>query len=69
MSALRSINGVGVDALDLFVEVLSQSERDPSAGEGFYDRLCEAVCRLARMRRAIIFRYDQATRRVRAAGA
>jgi signal transduction histidine kinase len=27
------------------------------------------VCRLARMRRAVIFRYDSATRRVRAAGA
>jgi signal transduction histidine kinase len=60
--------GVGIDALDLFVEVLSQS--DPGAAvDGFYDRLCEAVCRLARMRRAIIFRYDSADRRVRAAGA
>jgi signal transduction histidine kinase len=51
------------------VEVLAQSEHTPSAGDGFYDRLCEAVCRLARMRRAIIFRYDSASRRVRAAGA
>jgi signal transduction histidine kinase len=60
--------GVGIEALDLFVEVLSQS--DPGAAvDGFYDRLCEAVCRLARMRRAIIFRYDPADRRVRAAGA
>jgi signal transduction histidine kinase len=57
--------------------VLSQSEDQRSAGEdhrastgdGFYDRLCGAVCRLARMRRALIFRYDSATRRVRAAGA
>src|SRR3979411_2731613 len=55
---------VGVEALELFVEVLSQFE----PGSGFYDRLCEAVCRLARMRRAIIFRYDDARRRVRAAG-
>jgi len=59
--------GVGIEALELFVEVLSQS--DPAAAvDGFYDRLCEAVCRLARMRRAIIFRYDSADRRVRAAG-
>ena len=72
MSALGSVEGspgVGIDALELFVEVLSQSDRDNSAGEGFYDRLCEAVCRLARMRRSVIFRYDPARRRVRAAGA
>ncbi|MBV9605732.1 MAG: hypothetical protein JO027_11510 [Solirubrobacterales bacterium] len=58
---------VGVDALELFVEVLSGSE--DAAGDVFYDRLCEAVCRLAHMRRALIFRYDSARRRVRAAGA
>jgi signal transduction histidine kinase len=59
---------LGIDALELFVEVLSQS--DPGAAvDGFYDHLCEAVCRLARMRRALIFRYDSATRRVRAVGA
>jgi len=59
---------VGIEALELFVEILSQSE--PGRGsDDFYDRLCEAVCRLARMRRAIIFRYDPASRRVRAAGA
>jgi signal transduction histidine kinase len=64
-----SRNSVGIEALELFVEVLSQSELVENAGDGFYDRLCEAICRLARMRRAIIFRYDPASRRVRAAGA
>ena len=49
--------------------MLSQSENAPSNGAGFYDRLCDAVCRLTRMRRALIFRYDSAVRRVRAAGA
>jgi signal transduction histidine kinase len=59
---------LGIGALELFVEVLSQS--DPGAAvDGFYDHLCEAVCRLARMRRAVIFRYDSADRRVRAVGA
>src|SRR6201986_3525469 len=58
---------IGVDALELYVEVLSQS--DDAVGDVFYDRLCEAVCRLAHMRRALIFRYDSALRRVRAAGA
>ncbi len=66
-TATSSTGGVSVEALELFVEVLSQSER--AAGEDFYDRLCEAVCRLARMRRAVIFRYDNAVHRVRAAGA
>ena len=60
---------ISVEALELFVAVLSQSETSDSPGDDFYDRLCAAVCRLARMRRALIFRYDPATRRVRAAGA
>jgi signal transduction histidine kinase len=60
--------GVSSDALELFVEVLSQAESVP-AGDEFYSRLCEAVCRLARMQRAVIFRYDTGRRRVRAAGA
>ncbi|MHB8660130.1 MAG: GAF domain-containing sensor histidine kinase [Solirubrobacteraceae bacterium] len=60
---------VGVEALELFVEVLSGSERGPAIGDDFYDKLCEAVCRVARMRRAVIFRYDSASRRVREAGA
>jgi signal transduction histidine kinase len=61
--------GQGVEALELFVEVLAQSDAlEGGTGSDFYDRLCEAVCRLARMRRALIFRYDAARRRVRAVG-
>ncbi len=60
---------VRVEALELFAEVLSQSEQEAAIGDDFYDRLCGAVCRLARLRRAIIFRYDPASRQVRAAGA
>jgi signal transduction histidine kinase len=67
-AASDAASGLGIGALELFVEVLSQSEAG-AAADDFYDRLCEAVCRLARMRRAIIFRYDSADRRVRAAGA
>src|SRR5437016_11576056 len=66
--ATAGTRGVSIEALELFVEVLSESDRGPS-GNHFYDRLCEAVCRLALMRRAVIFRYDAARRRVRAAGA
>jgi signal transduction histidine kinase len=63
--------GLGVGAVELLVDVLSQSQssRPPGAAPtDFYDRLCEAVCRLARMRRAVIFQYDAGTRRVRAVG-
>jgi signal transduction histidine kinase len=60
---------VGIDAVELFVEVLSQAEPGTESSDSFYDRLCDAVCQLARMRRAIIFGYDSTLRRVRAAGA
>jgi signal transduction histidine kinase len=60
--------GLGIGALEVFVEVLSEPD-SAMAGDAFYDRLCQAVCRLAHMRRAVIFRYDSARRRVRAAGA
>ena len=58
---------VRIDALETFVELLSRVESDPSS-DAFYSRLCEATCRLADMDRAVIFRYDGASRRVRAAG-
>ena len=63
--------GLGVGAVELLVDVLSQSQSTgptAAAPTDFYDRLCEAVCRLARMRRAVIFQYDAGTRRVRAVG-
>jgi signal transduction histidine kinase len=59
---------VGVDALETFVDLLAQVEADGSSDD-FYSRLCEATCRVASMDRAVIFRYDDARRRVRAAGA
>jgi signal transduction histidine kinase len=59
---------VRVDALETFVELLTRVEADGSS-DSFYSSLCEAVCRLTSMDRAVIFRYDEAHRRVRAAGA
>jgi signal transduction histidine kinase len=59
---------VRIDALDMFVELLSQVEDDASS-DAFYSRLCEATCALTSMDRAVIFRYDEVRRRVRAAGA
>jgi signal transduction histidine kinase len=58
----------GVEPLEVFVELLADLDTDTSSGE-FYDRICEAICRLTTMRRAAIFMADAARRRVRAVGA
>jgi signal transduction histidine kinase len=58
----------GVEPLEVFVELLADVETDTSSTE-FYDRICEAICRLTTMRRAAIFMADAARRRVRAVGA
>jgi two-component sensor histidine kinase len=47
------------DALDVFVELLSGlDDQSQSSGGAFYDRLCDAVCRLTSMERAGLFLYD-----------
>jgi signal transduction histidine kinase len=47
------------DALDTLVELLSELDQDAeSAGTYFYDRICEAVCRLTSMERAGLMLYD-----------
>src|SRR6476646_11493594 len=57
-----------IEALDAFAEVLADAEAGVSQ-DAFYGRLCYAICALASMDRAVIFRYDEALRRVRVAGA
>ncbi len=56
------------DALHQMVSLLADVEH-VSPGAPFYDRLAEAACRMAGMRRAIIFLYDDEERRVRGVGA
>jgi signal transduction histidine kinase len=56
------------EALGLFVELLSEVETATPASAEFYDRVCEATCRLAHLRRAVIFLWDDARREVRAVG-
>jgi signal transduction histidine kinase len=58
----------GVEPLEVFVELLAGIDTDTSSTE-FYDRICEAICRLTTMRRAAIFLADAGRRRVRAVGA
>ena len=41
----------------MFVELLAEIDTDTSSTE-FYDRICEAICRLTTMRRAAIFMAD-----------
>jgi len=57
----------GVEPLEVFVELLADIDNDTSSTE-FYDRICEAICRLTTMRRAAIFIADAGRRRVRAVG-
>jgi signal transduction histidine kinase len=56
-----------IPAVELLVDVLSGANSDMDRG-GFYSHLAEALCRRAGMRRAVIFRYDEATHSVVAAG-
>jgi signal transduction histidine kinase len=58
----------GVEPLEVFVELLAKVDTQTSSTE-FYDRICEAICRLTTMRRAAIFMADAGRRRVRAVGA
>jgi len=57
----------GVEPLEVFVELLADLETDTTSTE-FYDRMCEAICRLTTMRRAAIFMADFGRRRVRVVG-
>jgi signal transduction histidine kinase len=56
-----------IDAIEIVVDLLAQIESNDSPG-AFYDRLCEAICRVTSMDRAVLFRYDAPARRVTAAG-
>jgi len=58
----------GVEPLEVFVDLLADIDIHTTSTE-FYDRICEAVCRLTTMRRAAIFMADAARRRVHAVGA
>jgi signal transduction histidine kinase len=57
-----------IEAIELYAEVLGQLDED-APPEAFHDKLCEVVCRLTPMERALVFHHDVALRRVRAVGA
>jgi signal transduction histidine kinase len=56
-----------VQALEVFVELLSGMDAETRARD-FYDRLCEALCRLTTMERAALFLYDGSVGRVAVRG-
>ncbi len=56
-----------LEALDVLVDLLSDVESPNPSGD-FYDRVCEAVCRMTTMERAVFFLYDQARAGVRPVG-
>ena len=58
----------GVEPLEVFVELLAELDTDTSATD-FYDRICEAICRLTTMQRAAIFMADLPRRRAVVIGA
>ena len=57
----------GVEPLEVFAELLADLDADAGGAE-FYDRICEAICRLTTMRRAAIFMAESTRKRVRAVG-
>ena len=67
-NAAKNSTSRSIAALELLSDVLAGADDEPGSEE-FYSRLAEAVCRLAQMERAVIFSYDDARRRVHAAGA
>ncbi|MGI8711954.1 MAG: GAF domain-containing protein, partial [Solirubrobacteraceae bacterium] len=58
----------GVEPLEVFVELLADLNTETGATV-FYDRICEAICRLTTMRRAAIFMSDAPRRAVYVVGA
>ncbi len=56
------------DALDLVVRLLLELGDDAADSHPFHDRICEAVCELTSLERAVLFLYDPARRLVVPAG-
>jgi signal transduction histidine kinase len=56
-----------IEALEVMSDLLLRVG-EGSPPDAFFSSLCEAICRLTSMRRAVLFRYDVERRRVRAVG-
>jgi signal transduction histidine kinase len=65
---LANASAVHIEVLEVMSDLLL-GVGEGSPPDAFFSSLCEAICRLTSMRRAVLFRYDNARRRVRAVGA
>ena len=61
-------NAPATEPLDTMVDLLAGLDADGDGGRAFYDRLCEAMCRLTSMERAGLLLYEEARRIVVPAG-
>lgn len=59
---------LSTDALDVVVQLLFELGEEEAGQSVFYDRICEAVCRLTSMERAALFLYDEERKLVLPAG-
>lgn len=59
---------LSTDALDVVVQLLFELGDEGEEPWHFYDRICEAVCRLTSMERAVLFLYDEERKLVLPAG-
>jgi signal transduction histidine kinase len=59
---------LSTDALDVVVQLLFELGDEGDQPWLFYDRICEAVCRLTSMERAVLFLYDEERKLVLPAG-
>jgi signal transduction histidine kinase len=57
-----------IEVLEVMSDLLSRVG-EGSPPDAFFSSLCDAICRMTAMKRAVLFRYDSARRRVRAVGA
>ena len=67
MEATRTPSVVQARAIETFADLLL-TVRSDDPGVEFYNRLCEATCRLGEMDRAALFLYDSELRRVQVVG-
>ena len=61
-------DGWRTDALDEVVRLLFELDAPSDEADPFHDRICEAICRLTSMERAVLFLYDRARQLVLPAG-
>ncbi len=70
MTAISETEALSSEALDLVVRLLLDLEVEERGVEAdpFSDRICEAICELTSLERAVLFLYDAASRLVVPAG-